>query len=1731
MVRYNFLPLIAFASFFALFVLLVHAQDQSDFVSIDCGIPNGSSYNDETTDIKYVSDAAFVESGTIHSIDPKFETSSLEKQFQNVRSFPQGKRNCYDVQPTQGKGSMYLIRTRFMYGNYDSLGKAPDFDLYLGANLWDSVIIDNATTIVTKEIIHTLRSDRVHVCLVDKDKGTPFLSVLELRLLKSDIYETPYESIMLYRRWDLGALGDVPIRYKDDMYDRMWMPVTFSNYRVLSTNLTIESDITAFQPPRVIMSTASTALNASLDLGIFWKPVIPSWKFYVYMYFAEVEEIPSNETREFSVIWNDKIMYDNFSPRFLHTDRLYTQIPVTGPIHDFVFKRTAKSTLPPIINAMEMYRVNEFLQSPTDQQNVDAIMRIKSKYGVKKNWLGDPCAPVNYPWKDINCSYVDDESPKIISLNLSLSGLTGEIDPAFSNLTSIQKLDISNNSLTGKVPDFLGNLHNLTELNLEGNKLTGALPVKLLERSRSGSLSLRLGGNPDLCVSASCQIPDLKTKKGVYIIALVASIVGVLVLVIALALFLLFKKRRRNGGPSSIRSGPLDTTKRYYKYAEVVKVTNNFERVLGQGGFGKVYYGVLNDDQVAVKMLSESSAQGYKEFRAEVELLLRVHHKNLTALIGYCNEVEGKKMALIYEFMANGTLGDYLSGLEYLHNGCKPPIVQRDVKPANILINEKLQAKIADFGLSRSVALDGKNQETTAVAGTIGYLDPEYHSTQKLSEKSDVYSFGVVLLEVVTGQPVISRSTTAAENIHITDQVELLLSRGDIKRIVDPQLGKRFDAGSAWKITELAMACASPSSKNRPTMSQVVAELKESVSRARAGGDSSSSTSFTEPAMTTYESGMFPQASFFAVLVLLVHAQDQSGFVSIDCGIPDDSSYNDETTDIKYISDAAFVESGTIQSIDTKFQTSSLEKQFQNVRSFPEGKRNCYDVQPPRGKGFKYLIRTRFMYGNYDNLGKAPEFDLYLGVNIWDSVIIDNATTIVTKEIIYTLRSDRVHVCLVDKGRGTPFLSALELRLLKSDTYETHYSSMMLFKRWDLGGLGNLPVRYKDDVYDRIWIPLRFPRYTIFNASLTIDTNTNNGFQPARFVMNTATSPEDLSQDIILKWEPLDPTWKYYVYMHFAEVVELPSNETREFTVLLNEKSINMTVFSPRYLYTDTLFVQNPVSGPKLEFRLKSSAKSTLPPIINAIETYRVNEFLQSPTDQQDVDAIVRIKSKYGVKKNWLGDPCAPKFYPWKDINCSYVDNEPLRIVSVNLSLSGLTGEIDPAFSNLTLIQKLDLSNNSLTGKVPDFLGNLHNLTELNLEGNKLTGDLPVKLLERSKNGSLLLRYGGNPDLCVSASCKITDDKTKKSVYIIPLIASVAGVLGLVIVVALFLQFKKRLRSGGSGGTGPLDTTKRYYKYSEVVKITNNFERVLGQGGFGKVYHGVLNDDQVAVKILSESSTQGYKEFRAEVEILLRVHHKNLTALIGYCHEVKGMKMALIYEFMANGTLGDYLSGKKSYVLSWEERLQISLDSAQGLEYLHSGCKPPIVQRDVKPANILINESLQAKIADFGLSRSVALDGKNQDSTAVAGTIGYLDPEYHSTRKLSEKSDVYSFGVVLLEVVTGQPVIVRSRTTAENKHITDRVGELLSTGNIRGIVDPKLGGRFDAGSAWKITEVAMACASSSSKNRPTMSQVVAELKESVSKARASGGYSGTSSSFTTEPAMTSSDSGMFPQAR
>ncbi|KAG2722802.1 hypothetical protein I3760_02G143100 [Carya illinoinensis] len=296
-----------------------------------------------------------------------------------------------------------------------------------------------------------------------------------------------------------------------------------------------------------------------------------------------------------------------------------------------------------------------------------------------------------------------------------------------------------------------------------------------------------------------------------------------------------------------------------------------------------------------------------------------------------------------------------------------------------------------------------------------------------------------------------------------------------------------------------------------------------------------------------------------------------------------------------------------------------------------------------------------------------------------------------------------------------------------------------------------------------------------------------------------------------------------------------------------------------------------------------------------------------------------------------------------------------------------------------------------------------------------------------------------------------------------------------------------------------LESLQRQFTYSEILRVTNNFERILGKGGFGTVYHGNIDDTQVAVKMLSHSSVQGSQKFQTEardnynlqVRLLMRVHYRNLTTLVGYCYE--GANMGLVYEYMANGDLEAHLLDGNTQTLTWEDRLRIETDAAQGLEYLHCGCKPPIVHIDVKTTNILLNENLQAKLADFGYSRFSLLMVALMFLQLLLAPLATLTPsQYYKTNWLTEKSDVYSFGVVLLKIITSRPAIERSQARA---HVSEFVRSKLAKGGIKNIVDPKLNGNFNSNSVWKAVEIAIGCVSPTAAERPTISQVVGDLKE------------------------------------
>ncbi|KAF7814188.1 putative LRR receptor-like serine/threonine-protein kinase [Senna tora] len=766
------------------------------------------------------------------------------------------------------------------------------------------------------------------------------------------------------------------------------------------------------------------------------------------------------------------------------------------------------------------------------------------------------------------------------------------------------------------------------------------------------------------------------------------------------------------------------------------------------------------------------------------------------------------------------------------------------------------------------------------------------------------------------------------------------------------------------------------------------------------------------------------------------------------------------------------------------------------LRSFPEGKRNCYTLKPKQGKNHKYLIRAYFAYGNYDGKNQTPIFDLYVGVNYWDTVNLGKYYYI--SEIIHTPTTDTIHVCLVKTVVGIPFISALELRPLNNSIYQTPLpSSQSLLINQGMFDVASTNIathsRYKDDIYDRLWRTINVAYWYQLNGSVDIDpATTNDPYKLPSQVLRSAAQSYNLSYSLNFDydsiWKDLDKSSKYYVYFHFAEIQKLPLGHKRIINITLDDK----TVLSPltlEYLKPLTITPQNATQG-YVRFNISATSQSHAPPILNAFEVYKLISPLHSPTHKTDVDAILDIKKRYKMSKlDWQGDPCVANL-PWEGLTCSSAFNHTnARIISLNLSASKLTGEIVTSFSQLSELESLDLSFNDLSGSLPEFLADLPKLKILNLSGNKLSGSIPIALKEKS-NQVLQLSLADNPGLCLTDSCK-------KKKFVIPLVASISALIIIILLVslAIWIILKTKKRKGlltNSTKEKSLELKNRAFSYSKILNITNNLQNLIGEGGFGKVYLGTLkNDTKVAVKLLSQSSVQGHREFRSELELLMVVHHRHLVSLIGYCEE--GGVRALIYEYMANGNLREHLSDKNPNALKWKERLQIALDSAYGLDYLHNGCKPPIVHRDLKTSNILLNENMQAKIADFGLSRTFKNEIDSHISTRPAGTFGYLDPEYQTSGNLTRRSDVYSFGIILLELITGQPAVRREGDTFN--HIIQWVTPKLENGDIHSIVDPRLQGNYSANSAWKFVDIAMSCTAKSAIQRSDISQIVVEVKE------------------------------------
>lgn len=530
------------------------------------------------------------------------------------------------------------------------------------------------------------------------------------------------------------------------------------------------------------------------------------------------------------------------------------------------------------------------------------------------------------------------------------------------------------------------------------------------------------------------------------------------------------------------------------------------------------------------------------------------------------------------------------------------------------------------------------------------------------------------------------------------------------------------------------------------------------------------------------------------------------------------------------------------------------------------------------------------------------------------------------------------------------------------------------------------------------------------------------------------------------------------------------------------------------------------------------------------------------------------LEDPHGVLENWDGDsvdPCS-----WTMVTCS-PENFVIGLGTPSQNLSGtlspsignltnlqivllqnnnIKGPVPPELGKLQNLQTLDLSNNMFTGEIPSSLGHLRHLQYLRLNNNSLSGAIPTSLANMTQLAFLDMSFNnlsapvprfpaktfnivGNPLICptgseagcygmtlmpMSMNLNSTESALPSGKHRSHKVALAFGLsLGCLCLIILgfgavlwwrhrrnmqtFFDVKDRHHEEIS-----LGNLKRF-QFRELQIATNNFssKNILGKGGFGNVYKGILQDGTlVAVKRLKDGSALGGEiQFQTEVEMISLAVHRNLLRLYGF--SITPTERLLVYPYMSNGSVASRLKGKP--VLDWGTRKRIALGAARGLLYLHEQCDPKIIHRDVKAANILLDDYCEAVVGDFGLAK--LLD--HQDShvtTAVRGTVGHIAPEYLSTGQSSEKTDVFGFGILLLELITGQRALEFGKAANQKGAILDWVRKIHQEKKLEMLVDKDLKSNYDRVELEEMVQVALLCTQYLPGRRPKMSEVVRMLE-------------------------------------
>ncbi|KAL9328525.1 hypothetical protein ACSQ67_003528 [Phaseolus vulgaris] len=760
------------------------------------GSVSGFATEDPQTTLNYTTDYSwFPDRGSCRR--PKIGLNEKVRLF----SIDEGKR-CYNL-PTI-KNKVYLIRGTFPFDSVNS-----SFNVSIGVTQLGAVRPSTPQDFEIEGVFRATK-DYIDFCLV-KGEVDPFISQLELRPLPEDylLQDLPASVLKLISRNSLWGTKD-EIRFPNDPSDRMWKATSSPSSALLLSynvsNFDLNSNMT---PPLQVLQTALThperlEIQSSLDTE--------DYEYRVFLYFLELNSTVKEGKRVFDIYVNGEIQREKFDILARGSNYTYTVLNVSanGSLNLTLVKASG-AEFGPLLNAYEILQMRSWIEE-TNQKDVEVIQKIREELllqnqnkKVLESWTGDPCI---FPWHGIECDGSNGSSV-ITKLDLSSSNFKGPIPSTVTEMTNLKILNLSHNNFNGYIPSFPPSSL-LTSIDLSYNDLMGSLPESIASLPYLKSLYFGCNKRMSEYTPANLNGSLINTDYGrckakeprfgqVFVIGAITC--GSLLITLAVGIIFVCRYRQKLipwegfGGknylmetnvifslPSKddflIKSVSIQT----FTLEDIEVATERYKTLIGEGGFGSVYRGTLNDGQeVAVKVRSATSTQGTREFDNELNLLSAIQHENLVPLLGYCNEND--QQILVYPFMSNGSLQDRLYG-------------------------EPAKRKILDWPTRLSIAL--------------GAARGKYYKTQQLSEKSDVFSYGVVLLEIVTGREPLDIKRPRNE----WSLVEWSIKDG---RNCGSWHQGGYHAEAMWRVVEVALQCLEPFSAYRPNMVDIVRELEDAL--------------------------------------------------------------------------------------------------------------------------------------------------------------------------------------------------------------------------------------------------------------------------------------------------------------------------------------------------------------------------------------------------------------------------------------------------------------------------------------------------------------------------------------------------------------------------------------------------------------------------------------------------------------------------------------------------------------------------------------------------------------------------------------------------------------------------------------------------------------------------------------------------------------------------------------